>query len=90
MVRFGLELAIVADNVINVLQAQISAETGLIQLLPDQLEPGDNVCLFDGPLAGLKGILKEHCSETRAILLLNLLGRETAIKLDTLLLQRVR
>lgn len=90
MVRFGTKLAVVPNNIINLLQAQMANETGLIKLAPDQLQPGENVKVFDGPLVGLKGILKEHCSETRAILLLNLLGRETTVEVDSLLLQKAR
>jgi len=90
LVRFGLNIAVVPDSIINLLQSQISTETGLVKLAPDKLDPGDNVCMFDGPLVGLKGILKEHCSKTRAILLLNILGSETTVEVDSLLLQKAR
>jgi len=90
MVRFGLQLAVVPPSIIQALKARRATDTGLIKLTPDPMQPGENVTVFDGPLAGLTGILKQHSSETRALLLLKLLGRETTVEVDSLLLQKAR
>jgi len=89
MVRFGTKLVAVPKEIINSVKSRICAETGLVQLDPVAVKPGDKVKVFDGPLAGLKGILQERCSETRSILLLKILGRETTVKVNSLLLQKL-
>ena len=67
MVKFGTKLVAVPKEIINSVKSRICAETGLVQLEPVPVKPGDKVKVFDGPLAGLKGILQEHCSQTRSI-----------------------
>ena len=89
MVRFGAKLVAVPKEIINSVKARISKETGLVQLEPVPVKPGDKVKVFDGPLAGLKGILQERCSQTRSILLLKILGRETTVEVDSLLMQKL-
>ena len=73
----------------NAINNRCDPETGLVNLDPVPVEPGDFVKVFDGPLAGIKGILQEHCSETRSILLLKILGRETTVEVDSLLMQKL-
>jgi transcription antitermination factor NusG len=53
------------------------------------VEVGDKVKVFDGPLAGLMGIFKECKGENRALLLMNMLGAESTVEVDSLLLQKV-
>jgi len=89
LVRFGLKLATVPKEVIHSVKARISPATGLVQLEPAPINPGDKIKVFDGPLAGLRGILQERCSQTRSILLLKILGRETKVKVNSLLLQKL-
>lgn len=88
LVRSGFELVTVPESVIQALQQQMCPETGLINLDPVPLEVGEKVRVFEGPLAGVEGILQERCSETRSLLLMSLMGRETTVKVDSLLLQR--
>ena len=89
LVRFGMKLATVPQGIIHSIKARISPETGLVQLQPASLNPGDKVKVFDGPLAGLKGILQERCSQTRSILLLKIMGGETTVQLDSMLLHKL-
>ena len=89
LIRTGVELIRVPESIINALKTRIDPETGLIALDPVALNTGDTVRIFDGPFAGLEGVLKEHRSETRSLLLLKLLGTETTLEVDSLLLQRV-
>lgn len=42
-------------------------------------EPGDEVTLIDGPMAGLKAIFKARTSQERVILMLNMLGQDTRV-----------
>ena len=44
--------------------------------------------MFDGPLAGINGIVKETNSKNRALLLMSLLGTESTVEVDALLLQK--
>ena len=88
LVRSGFELVQVPDEVIRALQARMQPDTGLIRLQPAPLGPGDRVLVFDGPLAGVEGILQAHSSAQRAVLLMKLLGRETTVQVDPLLLKR--
>ena len=88
MVRFGTELAVIPEQIINAIKQRITPETGLIKILPIQIKPGDKVRVFDGPLAGLNGIVQEKNSERRSIILIELLGRPTKVQVETTLLQR--
>ena len=88
LVRFGMELARLPETVIELINNRRDPETGLVKLNPDPVEPGDFVKVFDGPLAGLQGIFKERKGETRALLLAKLLGTESTVEVDALMLQR--
>jgi len=63
-------------------------DTGLIKIKPIEIKPGDKVKIFDGPLAGINGIVTERNSENRALILMELMGRPTKVEVDTLALQR--
>ena len=89
LVRAGFELITVSELIITELCSRMNPETGLIALKPVSLNSGDKVRIFDGPFVGLEGVLKEDRSETRSLLLLKMLGGETTIEVDSLLLQRV-
>jgi transcriptional antiterminator RfaH len=88
LVRFGAELAIVPERVINTINNGCDAETGLIRLAPVPVNVGDKVKVFDGPLAGLEGIFQERKGASRALLLMKLLGTESTVEVDSMLLQK--
>ena len=88
LVRFGWELARLPEQVIDLINGRCDPETGLVKLDPVPVNPGDKVKVFDGPLAGLEGIFRERKGEKRALLLATLLGTETTVEVDALLLQR--
>ncbi len=88
LVRMGFELIQVHQDIIDCLKARMDSQTGLIELDPVVLHEGDAVRVFDGPFVGATGILKERSGEARSILLLNILGRETTVEVDSMLLQR--
>lgn len=88
MVRFGMELAVVPDSVIHAIKACVEADTGLIRIQPVAVKAGDRVRVFDGPLAGISGVVQERNSENRALILMELMGRPTVVEVDALMLQR--
>ena len=88
MVRFGTELAVVPESIINAIKHRMDPTTGLIRIKPVEVEAGDKVRIFDGPLAGISGIVEERSSENRTLILMELMGRSTRVEVDALLLQR--
>ena len=88
MVRFGTELAVIPDHIINAIRQRIEVDTGLIKIQPVQIKPGDKVRVFDGPLTGVHGIVQEKNSNNRAMILMKLLGRPTRVEVDALMLQK--
>ncbi|KAA9133068.1 hypothetical protein F3N42_01520 [Marinihelvus fidelis] len=88
LVRTGCSLLQVDAGVIQALRSRQDDATGLIRLAPDPVRVGDRVQVFTGPLAGLEGVLAERCGETRAMLMLGLLGRSTLVEVDALALKR--
>ena len=88
LVRFGTKLVEVQESIIQAIKNRQDPQTGLVQLDPVPVEPGDRVKVFDGPMAGLEGIFKERKGEKRALLLMSMLGTESLVEVDALLLQK--
>ena len=88
LVRFGMHLVQVPDNIIGAIENRCDAETGLVMLKPVPVEVGDKVMVFDGPFAGIEGIFRARKGRDRALLLMSMLGTETTVEVDALLLQR--
>lgn len=81
LVRQGNVLVPVPINIINCLQQAQSANDDAID--PAQLfEPGDEVTLIGGPMAGLTAVFKARNSQERVIVLLSMLGNETLINVS--------
>ena len=89
LVRFGMKLVEMPDSVIAHIRNRCDPETGLVTLDPVPVEVGDKVKVFDGPLAGLQGIFQERKGSARALLLMTLLGTESTVEVDALMLQKV-
>ena len=89
LVRFGMKLVTVPEVIIQMIHRRMNPESGLVELDPVTVQPGDRVKVFDGPFAGAEGILEEHHGERRALLLMELLGRQTPVEVDALLLQKI-
>ena len=88
LVRAGFELIKIHGSVIAALKTRMHPATGLIRIDSIGLNNGDRVRVSDGPFATLEGVFKEHRGRTRSLLLLEILGRETAVEVDARLLQR--
>jgi len=89
LVRFGMKLVTVPEVIVQMIRRRMNPDTGLVELNPVRVEPGDRVRVFDGPFAGAEGILEACSGEKRALLLMELLGRQTPVEVDRLLLQRI-
>ena len=89
LVRFGTQLATMTEPMITAINRRCDPDTGLVQLEPAVVKLGDNVRVFDGPLAGLEGIFKERKGSERALLLMSFLGTESTVEVDAMLLQKV-
>ena len=89
LVRAGFDLIKIPASIIAGLRACTDQATGLIAIDSIGLNNGDKVRVFDGPFANLEGVFKEHRGRTRSLLLLEILGRETAVEIDARMLQRV-
>jgi len=88
LVRFGQRLAEMPERAIRAIEGRCCPDTGLVRLQPVPVQPGDKVKVFDGPLAGLEGIFRERKGEGRALLLMKLLGAESTVEVDALLLKK--
>ena len=88
LVRFGMQLATLPERVIETILQRRDPNSGFVQLDPVPVGTGDKVRVFDGPFAGIEGIFKERKGENRALLLMSMLGTESTVEVDALLLQR--
>ena len=82
MVRFGGQPAIIPKQAIENIQQQEQLLLGEPSEYPDW-KTGDRVQVIDGPFAGLNGIFQKQNSQERVIVLLNLLGQENSVAVDT-------
>lgn len=81
LLRFGGQLAVVPDEVIDVLLQGEDPATGLHQDNRPLLCAGDPVKLMHGPLAGMEGIFAQEDGEQRVTVLLELLGKINRISI---------
>ncbi len=89
LVRAGLAPTTIPASVVIQLRSLIDPNSGLIAIGSAELSDGDKVRIFDGPFVDLEGVFKEHRGQSRSLLLLEILGRETAVEIDERLLQQV-
>ena len=82
LLRFGGQLAVVPDEVINILLQREDAASGLYQDNRPLFCAGDPVKLVDGPLAGMEGIFAQEDGEQRVTVLLELLGKINRISIS--------
>jgi transcriptional antiterminator RfaH len=82
VVRFGTDAAIVPDALVAALKAREDDE-GLCDLQQQAPAPGDRVQIVEGELAGLEGVFVAADGETRATILLDIVGRAARVRLPT-------
>jgi transcriptional antiterminator RfaH len=51
--------------------------------------PGENVTVADGPFAGLQAVYQTADAESRSMILLNILSKPVAMRIDTASLRGV-
>ena len=88
LVRAGVELFKIPSAIITGLKSRMHATSGLIALESTALSSGENVRVFDGPFAAIEGVFKEYRGASRSILLLDILGQNTAVEVDVRLLRK--
>lgn len=76
MVRFGMQAARVPDSLIEMMEER--DEEGVQTLAPPELEPGDQVLIVEGVMAGYEAIFQARTSKERVVLLLQLAQDRTA------------
>lgn len=80
IVRFGLETAVVPDAIVAALIDRADPTTGLHRLnCPRAFEPGSAVRIVGGVFEGLQGIFERDIPNDRVVILLGLLGQQTAV-----------
>lgn len=82
-VRFGSKPALVPDSIVEELRGRADAASGLHRLHAHALERGAAVSVISGVFAGLDGIFEREVCEQRAVVLLRLLGQETAVRVPS-------
>lgn len=83
IVRFGSEPALVPDSIVAELRGRADTATGLHRLDGHALEHGAAVSVISGVFAGLDGIFEREVGEQRVVVLLRLLGQETAVRVPS-------
>jgi transcriptional antiterminator RfaH len=86
MVKFGNILTPVPDHVIGFLKKTEDEATGLHHSDKPLFKKGEKVDIMEGPFAGLAGVYQIEKGEDRAMILIELLGRQNkvAVKLDAI------
>ena len=88
LIRFGMRIATVPRQMMDAIKNRLDPATGLVQLDPVPVEVGDKVKVFDGPFAGIEGIFRERKGAARALLLVEMLGTQSTVEVDALLLKK--
>jgi transcriptional antiterminator RfaH len=83
LVRFGAHPAKVADQLIT--QLQTRDQTGPPETL---FEQGARVVVTEGPFADIEAIYQTHQAHSRSTILLEILSKPVAIRVDTATLRR--
>lgn len=83
VVRFGVDYAIVPDPIVERLRANEDPDTRLHRHRASEwFKPGAAVRIASGAIAGLEGIFVCEDANERVTVLLNMLGRETQVRVD--------
>ena len=81
LVRFGYDYATVTDEIIEGLKRRADPQTGLHQLEQPVFRCGGTVRILEGPFERLEGVFERYEGEERALILLEVLGRETRVRM---------
>jgi transcriptional antiterminator RfaH len=81
IVRFGAEYATVLDKIVQELMNRAEPETGLHRLRKPLFERGVHVRVSEGAFSGLDGVFECYEGEERVLILLEMLGRQTRVRI---------
>ncbi len=81
LVRFGSQLKPISDSIIQYLKQNENPESGLYELDMPQFQKGDSIQIVEGVLTGLNGIYQTQKGEDRALILVNILGKQSEVTL---------
>jgi transcriptional antiterminator RfaH len=82
VVRFGASYAVVPDQVVGELRARADPESGLHRLSGrSEIRAGAAVRIAVGAFAGLEGVFERNAGADRVVILLNLLGRDSSVRI---------
>jgi transcriptional antiterminator RfaH len=82
VVRFGADAAVVPDALVAALRSREDRD-GLCDLQVAPPAAGDRVLLVDGALAGLEGVFVTRDGERRAVILLEIVGKATRVRVPS-------
>ena len=82
LVRFGGYPVTAPDEMIDSLKSIADPETGLHRIGCRDLERGSSVTVIEGPFEGLQGIFQMETGTDRAVVLLDVLGRVSAVTIQ--------
>jgi len=81
IVRFGTDYATVTHGIIENLMRRADPQTGLHHLEQPVFRCGGKVRILEGPFERLEGVFERYEGEERALILLEVLGRETRVRM---------
>lgn len=80
VVSFGLQVPTIPDAAIAELRNQVGEQE--LHVIPDSVSPGDSVVIAGGAFHGLRAVVQQvFPSRQRVQVLLNFLGRQTAVEI---------
>ena len=79
LVRFGERLPPLPQGFMAELQRRMN-DDGLVEGATRDFQPGEQVNVISGPLTGYRAVFEAHDGEQRAVLLLDMLGREQRVR----------
>ena len=82
IVRFGYKPAQVPDALVWLIQSRENTD-GFYDLSDADFGAGDRIRIDDGPMQGYEGIFLATSGEDRVLILLNIMGREVKVKMDS-------
>lgn len=89
LVSFGEKPAAISDDVIAEVRSR-ETEDGLVSLAMSQtFEPGEVVSIMEGAFEDRTGIFQCRTDKERVLVMLNLLGRELTVSVDSEAVQKV-
>jgi len=81
VVHFGTHWPVIPDEAIDGLRVSLGEEE--VHIIPDEVSPGDRVKIVGGSLHGLQAVVASIMpSAKRVAVLMEFLGRQTAVELD--------